>query len=108
MELEFPASLLSEELLPALQSTFEQGAGELRLDLPQEWSLFWKLREGESRVLVAHPSTDQWVGTLALEKPFAEKLIARLLVLSTGQDLRIGSVAAVSGVSNLELTLKLT
>src|SRR3954463_4939198 len=64
MELEISAEALAAELLPSLKGTFEEGGGELRVDLPQEWSLFWKLREGESRALIAHPAKDQWVGTL--------------------------------------------
>ncbi len=107
MSLELGVDSLREDLLPALRNTFQAAGGELRLDLPQEWSLFWKLKDGETRVLVAHPATGQWVGTLALERSFADQLILKLESAAAGESLRVGSIGPVSGVSNLDLVFKL-
>jgi hypothetical protein len=107
MALEFAAQALHEDLLPSLKNTFEQQAGELRLDLPNEWSLFWKAREGDTRILVAHPSKDQWVGTIALEPQFASRLIERLEKSVSGDEIRFSSVDTVSKQSNLDLVFKL-
>ncbi len=40
--------------------------GEVRLDLPRGWTLYWRWRSSDSRFLVAHPEKDQWVATVSL------------------------------------------
>src|SRR5271168_4015231 len=59
--------LQAQELASMLTTVLVPGGGELRLSLPDEWSIFWKLRDDESRLLIAHPQADEWVATLALE-----------------------------------------
>jgi hypothetical protein len=95
-----------EQLLPMLREVLaEEGGGELRLDLPRGWIIFWKKREGESRLLLAHPQQDEWVATVALNSEHAGLLIERLEKLGSGQTLSLGELASTGGVSNLELTL---
>src|SRR5947209_8278151 len=66
-------------LAQELGGIFGAAGGELRLDLPQEWTLFWKASAGtESRQLLAHPTATDWVGTLSLEVGHAQKLMAAL------------------------------
>jgi hypothetical protein len=107
MALELAAQALHDDLLPSLKNTFEEQGGELRVDLPKEWSLFWKARKGDTRILVAHPSQDQWVGTLALEPRFASRLIELLEKSVSGDEIRLSSVDTVSKLSNLDIVLKL-
>lgn len=58
---------LVNELELAL-SELKESAAELRVDLPNGWTLFWKLKTSGSRLLMAHPEETVWVATFALEK----------------------------------------
>jgi hypothetical protein len=93
-----------KELLLLLREVFSAG-GELRLDLPRGWAIFWKKREGESRLLLAHPQHDEWVATCALTAEHGAQAIERLEALGAGQRLDLGELAVLGGLSNLELTL---
>lgn len=107
MTLAFEAELLGE-LLPRLREAFgAPGATELRLDLPRNWIVFWKKREGESRLLLAHPQADEWVATVALTAEDGRLLVERLETMVAGQSVSLGELAATGNVSNLELTLVL-
>jgi hypothetical protein len=104
--LSFTAELRGQ-LLAFLRETFEAGAGkaELRLDLPHNWIVFWKLRDGESRLLIAHPQPEEWVATAALTESHGSDLIQRLEALQTGQSLVVGELAPTGSVSNVEISL---
>jgi hypothetical protein len=78
-------------------------AGELRLDLPGGWTLFWKRREGESRLLMAHPEHEEWVATLALGSDHAERVLS---AFGTETRLRVGELGEVAGLCNFELALE--
>src|SRR4051794_29099476 len=55
-----------------LEQVYCHQEGELRLELPQNWVLYWKTKENASRVLLAHPQPERWVATFALELALAE------------------------------------
>lgn len=94
-------------LLPVLTEVLGQGnGGELRLDLPRGWIVFWKKRDGQSRLLLAHPQTEEWVATAALDESHAQALVAAIGVQSPGQALDIESLGSVDRVSNLELVIE--
>ena len=61
---------LSEEILLALTGSIDAVSSredtELRIDFSESFTLFIKQRLEVSRMLVAHPEKDHWVGTLAL------------------------------------------
>lgn len=116
-ERDFAMSLRLEEdgaakLLAALVDLSSQVVGpgmsapELRVDLPGDWALFWKIRAGESRMLVAHPEAEQWVATLALSPSHWAALIRSLGALSksTGPVV-VHALESLSSVSNLELEI---
>jgi hypothetical protein len=98
------ARLLGESLDP-------EARGELRLELPRGWLVFWKKREGESRLLMAHPQQDEWVATVALAAAPATGLVEQVQRLASSGDapsLSLSSLPAPDGwgsVSNLELVL---
>jgi hypothetical protein len=103
-----------DELLPWLAEVLKTGASasgglspELRIDLPRNWILFWKLREGESRLLIAHPEAEEWVTTAALSPEHGQALLQRLADLQAGASLRLGELASVASVSNVEIVLSL-
>lgn len=100
-----------DELVEVLKEIFAQPDGqmihELRLDLPREWVIFWKLREGDSRFLLAHPEPEQWVATLALERDHARKVVDRLDTLHFDQAVELGQLGQLSYPSNLELVIEL-
>jgi hypothetical protein len=105
LTLKFSASEL-EEFLPRLEEVFAAGSsGELRLDMPANWLSFWKLREGESRLLIAHPQADEWVTTVALTAEHAALVLGRMRGLKAGQSVVVGELAPTGNVSNVELTL---
>lgn len=91
------------DLLASLEETFLKQAGELRVQLPQNWVLYWKLREEGSRALLAHPEPEEWVGTIALELALAQKLFLSLKNLKSGQSFYLSQVGILGSVSNLEL-----
>ena len=102
----FLDSNLLSQLLPLLRDTFEnEGTSELRLDLPRGWIIFWKKREGESRLLLAHPQEDEWVSTVALSADHGLLLVQALGKLGAGQAIQLGALAETGKVSNLELAL---
>ncbi|MGZ3686764.1 MAG: hypothetical protein ACXWPM_13060 [Bdellovibrionota bacterium] len=104
LELDAPAR---DELAARLEETYAQGAGELRLDLPRNWIIFWKLRESDSRLLLAHPQPDEWVATVALEAAFGASLVAAFRALSSGRELIASQLGTLGAMSNVELKLAL-
>ena len=80
---------------------------ELRLDLPTKWTLFWKLREGETRMLLAHPEEDSWVATLAMTRNHCEAIIGAFSKLSDVPQI-LSQLGTTSRISNFELTVSLT
>jgi hypothetical protein len=62
-------------LFEGLQALTDQEGSELRTDFPSGWTVFWKLRQGESRFFVAHPESDQWVATLALSRTHLDQAV---------------------------------
>ena len=67
------------QVADALEPVLAQTAtgSELKWELPQGWTLYWKAREGEDRLLLAHPEKEEWVGTLALTPEVGKALIER-------------------------------
>src|SRR4051812_20051355 len=65
-------------LIEALEEVFSSAAGELRLELPNGWTVFWKEREGESRLLLARPDAKTWIATAALTPEHGKALVGRL------------------------------
>jgi hypothetical protein len=77
---------------------------ELRTDFPSGWTIFWKIRDGESRFFVAHPETDQWVATLALSKTHLEAARGRMREGVPGS---LSRLERVSRMSNVEVKIAL-
>lgn len=100
--LEFPRDSL-DALIKSLEDVFTRAQGELRLDLPRGWAMFWKEREGESRLLLAHPAADAWVATAALTREHGMLVTERL---REGSTLSVGEVIPVASMSNVEISLK--
>ncbi len=66
------------ELRSELERVLRVQEAELRLELPGKWTLYWKARSGSSRVLLAHPEADQWVGTVAWSEERVSDLLEAL------------------------------
>lgn len=97
-------------LVDSLHGTFERGEGELRLDLPQGWILFWKVREGDSRLLLAHPQKDEYVTTAALRLDHGQRVVADLRALQAGGEVRVAELGILlsipsAGFSNTEIVI---
>jgi hypothetical protein len=117
-ELEVLVQQLEQVFAPAEQSGsagneshFSSMAAELRVDLPDQWIVFWKKRASDTRLLLAHPQEDEWVATAALEETHGQNLVSALKKLSSGQGISIHELGAdlyeSGSVNNLELRLTL-
>lgn len=93
-------------LLKSLEELFYKPGKELRLVVSEEWTLFWKVREEGSRLLVAHPQSQEWVGTVALERQAGQALVDRLRQLEMGASLTFHEVLPIHPVSNLVLQIR--
>jgi hypothetical protein len=96
-----------DQLVQLLEETFLHGAGELRIDLPENWLIFWKLRERESRLLLAHPQENEWVATVALESAHAQATLDSLKSLKAGDTFKISEIGQTGSVSNVEIAISL-
>lgn len=91
-----------DELHAALGEVHENEGSELRSEFPAGWTIFWKIREGESRFFLARPEADQWVATLALSRSHFELIRTRI---ADGAEGALSILEPVSRMSNLEVTL---
>ncbi len=95
-----------EELAHELENVFApESSVELRIDFQTEWTLFWRARDSESRLLVAHPEHQEWVATLALERGNGLELVRRLRQISAGDSITLSEIFPVAIVSNFELVV---
>ena len=94
------------KLATHLESVFSPGKGEIRLELPSRWTVYWKAREGETRLLLAHPEHDVWVATVAVDVAIAGELVSRLRSLQAGAELVLGELPGVARMSNVEIRLR--
>ncbi len=75
LEIQAPKTLRAE-LFEAIQQIRSGERSELRLDLPQGYSVFVKLKDsGLSRLLIAHPEENEWVATFMLSPEVADAWI---------------------------------
>jgi hypothetical protein len=93
------------QILPFLEEIFFRGGSELRLDLPDNWIVFWKSRDGESRLLLAHPQKDEWVATAALEMEHGRRVVESLRRLGPGDAFSISEHGSIGSVSNVEILI---
>jgi hypothetical protein len=106
LHLEIPAASLAG-LVDALEGVFARAEGELRVELPEGWALFWKEREGESRLLLAHPTEHAWVATAALTREDGLAVVTALRALAPASSVDVGELVPVARMSNMELRLRL-
>ncbi len=93
-------------LVANLIEVFGPEGGELRLKVSENWVLFWKRRESENRVLLAHPDVNAWVGTIALDAESGKRLFSALQTLAEGQSLVLSEWVSLAKMSNLELIIR--
>lgn len=93
------------ELALRLEELYAGPEGELRIDLPESWILFWKARAEESRLLIAHPQPGEWVMTAALEPGHGGRFAAALRELRKGESLAVSRGGIIGRVSNGEIVI---
>ncbi len=91
-------------LAAALGEIANREGSELRTDFPAGWTIFWKIRDGDSRFFVAHPETDQWVATLAVSQTHLDQIRERL---GSGFEGALSSLETVSRMSNFEVKVRI-
>lgn len=95
-------------LSEALGEIVNREGSELRTDFPGGWTIFWKIRDGDSRFFVAHPETDQWVATLALSESHLAKIRLRFeRSLEDGFAGALSGLETVSKMSNVEVHVRM-
>jgi hypothetical protein len=102
---------LSEERLNdfhhVLSAVMVQAEAELRIDFPGKWTVYWKARDGESRILLAHPEAEEWVGTVAWAHSSTESLLRELAALRDGAgEVNLGELDRLSRFSNLTIRIQ--
>lgn len=100
-----------ELLMRALQELLSGSALETRIEFAQmlqaEGSranlvIHWKLRDVDSRGLLAHPEPLEWVGTVLLSRATAELMIG-FVKQTGGARMRLSEVTRLVGFSNLDI-----
>ncbi len=107
LTLKLPSGELGK-LIAELQAVFAEPGTELRLELPMRWTLYWKLRDGDSRLLLAHPDHESWVGSVSLNELHSKSLLETLRALAPGQSYRFTDLreqGSWSTVGNLEIVM---
>ena len=89
-----------------LEDVYLRDQGELRVDLPEKWVKFWKKRDFESRSLMAHPSSNEWVLTLALTEAFGIFVIDTMKRMKPGDKLVLSQIGTLAKQSNADLIIK--
>ncbi len=92
-----------------LERVLRTSESELRLTLPGNWTLYWKARSGESRVLLAHPDKDQWVATIAWSESQVETLLQAMVLEGAAgsvSEVVLSQYARLQFPSNLEVLLR--
>lgn len=96
------------ELSAALGEIANREGSELRTDFPGGWTIFWKIRDGDSRFFVAHPENDQWVAALALSEPHLARIRERFACAdAAGFEGGLSELGVVSRMSNVEVRVRL-
>lgn len=90
------------DLSRALGEIEAKEGSELRTEFPGGWTIFWKIRDGESRFFLARPETDQWVATLALSRTHLDAIRVQM---DAGAEGALSSHEAISRMSNIEVIL---
>lgn len=90
-----------------LQAVFEGREVIFRFDAVEGefWTLYFKLREGESRALCAHPDSEHWVATIALDLETQKKLHEKL---SSNIPFLLSELTRLTAPSNLDLSVSFT
>lgn len=87
-----------------LSRLLEAPTSELRVDLPSGWTLYFKLRSGESRQFLAHPEHNEWVATLALSETHLKSLLEKMKARSS---VAFSELEEIHSMSNVDIELKL-
>ena len=90
------------EALTELLASQPRGRMEVRVNLGTHWSLYVKSREGQSRLLLARPSLDRWVGTLSLEHSALRDWVEIMRAYSPGEGRWFGDLFALEAPTNLD------
>jgi hypothetical protein len=90
------------ELGLELQKVYAEGGFELRVDFPRRWTIFFKAREEDSRLLLAHPEENAWVATVALTPAHGSRVVEKL---NLGRAVKVGEHGPLNPLSNFTLEI---
>lgn len=90
-------------LSKGLSGVLETRTSELRIDLPSGWTLYFKVREGESRQFLAHPEHNEWVATLALSESHMQSVVKKI---DAKEPMVLSHLEEIHSMSNVDVELK--
>jgi hypothetical protein len=93
-----------EALIAELVLVYREGT-ELRVELSGGFMLYFKRRDDGSRALLAHPSSEEWVITLALATDAGASAVTRLRGLSQGARFAFSELVELGFPSNVDLEI---
>lgn len=93
-------ALLLERLESSVESLLNEAQSELRLDFSSQFTLFLKMKQDGSKLLVAHPEEDEWVATAILSKDQMEEFLKHL---HEKRSISFEDLGRFSKMSNLRL-----
>jgi len=91
---------VATQIMGSLEELLQNPDSELKMNLVSGWTLYFKMREGDSRQYLSHPETDLWVATCALNRDHFEKLIDQLRQVTS---FNLGDLSEIQSLSNLEV-----
>lgn len=98
-----------ESFVAVLNDTLLQKKSELKVMLPQGWSLFFKTKPGAMRFMMARPQDTAWVGSVSVSEELLDSVFAQLHSLKEGKVTVLSwkSFGVVHVLSNFELSFSL-
>jgi hypothetical protein len=94
---------LEEEFKVLFQTEDKIPNHELKIELEQGWTLFFRQKLGQSRLTVAHPQEKEWVASLYLTLQHTERFYEALT--NNESEIRFSKLSRCAPLSNFELIL---
>ncbi|MGE0614044.1 MAG: hypothetical protein AB7P04_00250 [Bacteriovoracia bacterium] len=69
----------------------------------EQWAIYWKIRDAESRAMLAHPNPGEWVATLALTEAHLEVVIDKL---RRAESFRLDGAGNLARMSNFHVVIE--
>lgn len=93
-------------LLENFSAFLSDPAMELKIELPSNWTLYFKCKRGQARLFLAKPQAGVWVGSAEIDPEHGERVRQAIAALTVGAVYSIAESEAVHPLSNLDLVFR--